>query len=125
MKNQIDENELRLLQQQHGELIKEYEQIIKDKIDIFTEMIQNLTKLSNGNFTSMNNEEKIAEQKLAIEIWDRDIYQKKRVSMDVVMEQQTTLGRIAKVEDLIQAREERILELEQEFQDAEVEYQDF
>jgi len=122
MKNQIDENELRLLQQQHGELIKEYEQIIKDKIDIFTEMIQNLTKLSNGNFTSMNNEEKIAEQKLAIEIWDRDIYQKKRVSMDVVMEQQTTLGRIAKVEDLIQAREERILELEQEFQDAEVEY---
>lgn len=107
MKNQID-NELRLLQQQHGELIKEYEQIIKDKIDIFTEMIQNLTILSDGNFTSMNNEEKIAEQKLAIEIWDRDIYQKKRVSMDVVMEQQTTLGRIAKVEDLIQARQDRI-----------------
>jgi len=49
-------------------------------------MIQNLTILSNGNFTSMNNEEKIAEQKLAIEIWDRDIYQKKRVAMDVVME---------------------------------------
>jgi len=70
----------------------------------------------------MNNEEKIAEQKLAIEIWDRDIYQKKRVSMDVVMEQQTTLTRITKVESLIQVREERIIELEQEFQDAEVEY---
>jgi len=52
----------------------------------------------------MNNEEKIAEQKLAIEIWDRDIYQKKRVSMDVVMEQQTTLTRITKVESLIQVR---------------------
>lgn len=42
--------------------------------------------------------------------------------MDVVMEQQTTLTRITKVESLIQVREERIIELEQEFQDAEVEY---
>ena len=68
-------------------MIKEYESIIKDKIDIFTEMIKNLTRLSDGNSKSINNEEKIAEQKLAIEIWDRDIYQKKRVNMDVVMQQ--------------------------------------
>ena len=68
-------------------MIKEYESIIKDKIAIFTEMIKNLTRLSDGNYQSISNEEKIAEQKLAIEIWDRDIYQKKRVSMDVVMQQ--------------------------------------
>ena len=43
--------------------------------------------MSDGNSKSINNEEKIAEQKLAIEIWDRDIYQKKRVNMDVVMQQ--------------------------------------
>ena len=87
MKNDVNEQELKELQEQHSALIKEYESIIKDKIAIFTEMIKNLTRLSDGNYQSISNEEKIAEQKLAIEIWDRDIYQKKRVNMDVVMQQ--------------------------------------
>ena len=124
MKNDVNEQELKELQEQHSALIKEYESIIKDKIDIFTEMIKNLTRLSDGNYQSINNEEKIAEQKLAIEIWDRDIYQKKRVSMDVVMEQQNVLSAIQKEEEAIKQRDERIVELEQELQDADVEYQD-
>ena len=74
MKEDVNEDDLKELQKQHSALIKDYESIIKDKIDIFTEMIKNLTQLSNGNFRSINNEEKIAEQKLGIEIWDRDIY---------------------------------------------------
>lgn len=101
MKNDVNEQELKNLQQQHSALIKEYESIIKDKIDIFTEMIKNLTRLSDGNYQSINNEEKIAEQKLAIEIWDRDIYQKKRVNMDVVMEQQNVLSSLSKEDDKI------------------------
>lgn len=125
MKNDVNEQELKDLQQQHSALIKEYESIIKDKIDIFTEMIKNLTKLSDGNFQSINNEEKIAEHKLAIEIWDRDIYQKKRVNMDVVMEQQNVISSICKEEDKIKQRDDRITELEQELQDADAEYQDF
>ena len=98
MKEDVNEDDLKELQKQHSALIKDYESIIKDKIDIFTEMIKNLTQLSNGNFRSINNEEKIAEQKLGIEIWDRDIYQKKRVNMDVVMEQQNVLTGLNKVE---------------------------
>lgn len=50
MKNDVNEQELRELQEQHSALIKEYENIIKDKIDIFTEMIKNLTHLSDGNY---------------------------------------------------------------------------
>jgi hypothetical protein len=125
MKNDVNEQELKDLQQQHSALIKEYESIIKDKIDIFTEMIKNLTRLSDGNYQSINNEEKIAEQKLAIEIWDRDIYQKKRVNMDVVMEQQNVLSSIHKEDDKIRQRDGRIVELEQELQDADAEFQDF
>lgn len=124
MKNDVNEQELKELQEQHSALIKEYESIIKDKIDIFTEMIKNLTRLSDGNYQSINNEEKIAEQKLAIEIWDRDIYQKKRVSMDVVMEQQNVLSAIQKEDESIRQRDDRIVELEQELQDADVEFQD-
>ena len=84
-------------------------------------MIQNLTKLSDGNFQSINNEEKIAEQKLSIEIWDRDIYQKKRVNMDVVMEQQNVLNAIDKEDVAVRQRDDRIVELEQELQDADAE----
>ena len=46
-------------------------------------MIQNLKAISQGNEKYVENEERIADQKLAIEVWDRDIYQKKRVNMDV------------------------------------------
>jgi|TARA_B110000285_G_C15025947_1_gene564165 hypothetical protein len=72
-------------------LIKDYEEIIKEKIDIFTQMINNLKKISDGNIQYIQNEETIAEKKLSIEVWDRDIYQKKRVDMDVQVESQNML----------------------------------
>lgn len=85
-------------------MIQEYEQIIKDKIDIFSEMIVNLNGLSDGNYEAINNEEKIAQEKLSIEIWDRDIYQKKRVNMDIAMEIQGVLGQIDKQNNKIKQR---------------------
>lgn len=83
MKTEVKETELQELQKVHAELIKQYEDIIKEKIDIFTLMIKNLKAISEGNEKYVQNEERIADQKLAIEVWDRDIYQKKRVNMDV------------------------------------------
>ena len=83
MKTEVKESELQELQKVHAELIKQYEDIIKEKIDIFTLMIKNLKAISEGNEKYVQNEERIADQKLAIEVWDRDIYQKKRVNMDV------------------------------------------
>ena len=83
MKTEVKETELQELQKVHAELIKQYEDIIKEKIDIFTLMIKNLKAISEGNEKYVQNEERIADLKLAIEVWDRDIYQKKRVNMDV------------------------------------------
>ena len=42
MKTEVKESELQELQKVHAELIKQYEDIIKEKIDIFTLMIKNL-----------------------------------------------------------------------------------
>jgi hypothetical protein len=49
-------------------------------------MINNLKSISDGNVQTIDNEEQIASKKLAIEVWERDIYQKKRVNMDVQVE---------------------------------------
>ena len=70
----------------HSQLITEYEEVIKQKIAIFDEMISNLKYISKGNVQFIKNEESIADRKLAIEVWDRDIYQKKRVNMDIQVE---------------------------------------
>lgn len=82
MKLAVDEAHLRVLQQEHDQLIKSYEGIIKTKIDIFTEMIKDLGQLIDGNSRAIKNEEAIADLKLVTEVWERDIYQKKRVEMD-------------------------------------------
>jgi len=83
MLQEVSDPALIKLQGHHSELIKQYEGIIKEKIDIFTEMITNLKTLSHGNGGYVQKEELIADKKLAIEVWDRDIYQKKRVNLDV------------------------------------------
>ena len=46
-------------------------------------MIDNLKFLNGGNYTFVKEEEIIADKRLAVEIWERDIYQKKRVDLDV------------------------------------------
>lgn len=83
MLQEVSDSALINLQGIHSELIKQYEGIIKDKIVIFSQMIANLKTLSQGNGGYVQKEEHIADKKLAIEIWDRDIYQKKRVNLDV------------------------------------------
>jgi hypothetical protein len=64
------------LQRVHAQLISEYEEIIKKKIEIFTDMIQNLRQISDANTVKINDEQEFADKRLAIEIWERDIYQK-------------------------------------------------
>jgi hypothetical protein len=49
-------------------------------------MISNLKDISDGNARFIENEQTIADRKIEIEIWDRDIYQKKRVAMDKMVE---------------------------------------
>jgi predicted RNase H-like nuclease (RuvC/YqgF family) len=53
---------------------------------MFALIIDNLGSISEGNATKIINEEKYAEKRLAVEIGERDIYQKKRVCMDVQVE---------------------------------------
>ena len=106
-------------------MIKEYEEIIKEKIDIFTQMINNLKKISDGNIQYIQNEETIAEKKLSIEVWDRDIYQKKRVDMDVQVESQNMLTYIEMEDRKIDQRNARVKELTDEYEGAQMEYEEF
>lgn len=64
MLGDVNEDDLRILQQEHSELIREYEEIIKAKIQIFAKMIANLKKISEINTGFIQNEETIAERKL-------------------------------------------------------------
>jgi len=83
MLQEVKEDELTELQAEHNELISTYEEIIKRKIDIFAEMIENLKLITEGNSRFIQGEEILANKRLDIEIWERDIYQKKRVSLDI------------------------------------------
>lgn len=94
MRTKVNDGELRELQREHSRLIKEYEAIIKQKVNIFTQMLANLEQLQEGNAKAILNEEEIAEVKLQIEVWERDIYQKKRVEMDVHVDILNTHGLI-------------------------------
>ncbi len=88
-------------------------------------MIENLKAISEGNAKYIENEETIAEHKLAVEVWDRDIYQKKRVDMDVQVEMQNVLQDIHNQEKEITLRDAKIEDLHQELQDADAELDEF
>jgi hypothetical protein len=49
MLSSVPDEALVELQKEHNQLIGEYEEIIKEKIQIFTEMIGNLNIISKGN----------------------------------------------------------------------------
>ena len=74
MLQEVSDDQLRELQKVHSELISEYEDIIKQKIDIFTDMIQSLKTITDGNSQKISNEEVFAKKRLEIEMWERDIY---------------------------------------------------
>lgn len=119
------------LQQEHSALIAEYEEIIKQKIDAFDEMINNLKTISQGNVQYIKNEEAIADRRLMIEVWDRDIYQKKRVNMDVQVEIQNLLTYIeledfelAKRIQTIQDRTEELSQANQELEELKLEFEE-
>jgi hypothetical protein len=82
----VPDSALNQLVQEHSSLIKEYEDIICEKISIFTQMINDLRVISEGNNKFVQNETRYADKKLAIEVWERDIHQKNRVDMDIQVE---------------------------------------
>ena len=125
MRTEVDDNALKQLQTEHGNLIKEYQGIIKDKITIFDQMIKNLRSLSDGNNTAITNEEEIAQQKIDIEVWERDITQQTRVLMDLEVSKEFTQGQIDKQNRILLGKEEQISQLQQELEDAEIELQEF
>ena len=54
---EVNDDQLRDLQKLHSKLIREYEDIIKQKIDIFGDMITNLRTITDTNSQKINNEE--------------------------------------------------------------------
>ena len=82
----VPDSALNTLVQEHSSLISEYEDIIREKIGIFTQMINDLRIISGGNNKFVQNATKYADKKLATEIWERDIHQKNRVDMDIQVE---------------------------------------
>ena len=64
-------------------------------------MTQNLNEISKMNVIFINNEKAIADKKIEIEIWERDINQKKRIIMDIAVE-------IEKFYELIEKEKEKL-----------------
>jgi chromosome segregation ATPase len=125
MLQEVNDEELKKLQQIHSDLISEYEDIIKQKIGIFTEMLKSLKSITAENSTFIKNEEVLSQKKLQIEICERDIYQKRRVELDFAREVQREQGRCAEHDHIIADRKRRIEELQKELEEAERELQEF
>ena len=104
----VPDSALNNLVQEHSSLISEYEDIIREKIGIFTQMINDLRIISGGNNKFVQNETRYADKKLATEIWERDIHQKNRVDMDIQVEIQNYLTRIEQQEEKISERDMKI-----------------
>ena len=62
--------------------IKQYEQLVGDKIVVFNEMIDNLKEINQNNQKIVKNDEEIARLKNNSEIVQRDITQKKKMLLD-------------------------------------------
>jgi len=60
MLREVTDQELKNLQAIHSDLISQYEDIIKQKIAIFTEMLKNLRIITQQNSKYIRNEEMLA-----------------------------------------------------------------
>jgi septal ring factor EnvC (AmiA/AmiB activator) len=119
----VPDSDLNQLVQEHSSLIREYEEIIREKIGIFTQMINDLRVIADGNNRFVKNESTYADKKLCIEVRERDIHQKNRVDMDIQVEIQNYLTRIDQEEEKIRERDEKIAMLEAELAQARQEYE--
>jgi len=88
-------------------------------------MIDNLKILNQGNHQFVQEEEIIADKRLAVEIWERDIYQKKRVNLDVQMNIQMIMTYIEDTEKEIAERQMKINELNGELGESNEDLHDF
>jgi predicted HTH domain antitoxin len=79
-------------------------------------MINNLKDISDGNAHFIENEQTVADRKLEIEIWDRDIYQKKRVAMDKMVEIQAMFDLIEASKELLEKRKIKVEDLHHELE---------
>jgi hypothetical protein len=125
MRKEVNERDLKELQDQHSKLIKQYEEIIREKIDIFTEMISNLNVITDSNSTAVQNEEILAQKKLNIEICERDIYQKQRVAINHERDIDRLLEKIIEDENQITEKKGKVAALENEMNEVENELKEF
>lgn len=125
MLHEVNDEELKKLQKIHSDLIREYEDIIKQKIAIFTEMLKSLKTITSENSKFIKEEEVLSLKRLEIEICERDIYQKQRVEIDYSREVRQALEGIQEQDVIIANRKKRIDELVKELVEVEKELQDF
>ena len=88
-------------------------------------MISNLKGISDGNARFIENEQTIADRKLEIEIWDRDIYQKKRVAMYKMVEIQAMFDLIEVQKEQLEKRKIKVEDLYSELEQTNAELDDF
>lgn len=68
IQNSCNEEEIKNMQDELAALIKQYEKLVADKIDIFNNIIHNLKEISKNNDNIIKNEEEIARLKNNVEI---------------------------------------------------------
>lgn len=73
IQNNVNEAEIKTMQDELQGLIKQYEKLVSDKILIFNDLIANLKEISRNNESIVQNEEEIARLKNNAEIVHRDI----------------------------------------------------
>jgi peptidoglycan hydrolase CwlO-like protein len=88
-------------------------------------MIRNLKTISVSNSEFIDGQELLSNKRIEIEIWERDIYQKKRVCIDIEREVNKLLEDIADSELSIEEKRAKIQLLMKELEEAENELQEF
>jgi hypothetical protein len=69
----VNEDEIKVMQDELQNLIKQYEKLVSDKILMFGDLIGNLRDISRNNDSIIKNEEQVARLKNNVEIVERDI----------------------------------------------------
>ena len=74
IQSNVNEDEIKTMQEELSGLIKQYEKLVSDKILIFNDMITNLKEISRNNDNIVKSEEEVSRLKNNVEIVQRDIY---------------------------------------------------
>jgi len=68
IQSNVNEDEIKTMQEELSGLIKQYEKLVSDKILIFNDMITNLKEISRNNDNIVKSEEEVSRLKNNVEI---------------------------------------------------------